>query len=186
MAKGAQGERDVSRDLSLWWTNHERDDCIWRSSGSGARWTTRAKSGVSTANSVGDFSALDPIAKPLFDLLVIENKIGYTKAIDVLGVIDTNKRNILEEWWIKVEKERVQAKRHYSWVIFKRTRKNRCIMTSQRFVNQISLELYATRSIPRSITFPTDQLMRIMDFNEFLAWCSPEAIKKLLSTKGEL
>jgi hypothetical protein len=180
MAKGSGAEREIAKDFSLWWTAGERDDTIWRTAGSGARWTTRAKAGKATSNSVGDLSYIDPIAKPLFDLVVIESKIGYDKSIDVLGVIDSNKKNVLEEWWVKVENERLQSNRTYSWVVFKRTRKNRCIMTSRRFLNQVSIEMYVNRPAPKSIVFPmAGMLMNIMDFNEFLVWCRPEHIKAL-------
>jgi hypothetical protein len=180
MAKGSQAEREIARDFSLWWSNGERDDIFWRSAGSGARWTSRAKVGKSTANSCGDICHLDPIGKPLLDLVTIENKIGYDKLIDVLGVIDSNKKNVLEDWWIKVEKERHQAKRTYSWVVFKRTRKNRCIMTSRRFLNQVSLAAPNNSLAPNSIIFPmVGTLMNIMDFNEFLVWCKPQYILKL-------
>lgn len=38
-AKGCQYERDVSKTLSLWLTDGEREDVLWRSAGSGNRST---------------------------------------------------------------------------------------------------------------------------------------------------
>lgn len=78
MSKGFSDEREVATDLSLWWTEYERDDVIWRTSGSGARATTRQKAGKTTAAGHGDLTFTDPIAKPLFDVLYIENKRGYS------------------------------------------------------------------------------------------------------------
>jgi hypothetical protein len=78
MSKGFSDEREVATDLSLWWTRYERDDVIWRTSGSGARATNRLKRGLASAAGHGDLTFTDPIAKPLFDVLFIENKRGYS------------------------------------------------------------------------------------------------------------
>jgi hypothetical protein len=76
--KGSGFERDISKQLSLWWSGGERDDLMWRTSQSGGRATQRAKQAVRTKYGYGDLTFTDPIAKPLFDLLVISAKRGYT------------------------------------------------------------------------------------------------------------
>lgn len=78
MAKGEGFEREISKDLSLWWSREERDDIFWRSSQSGGRAKSRAIAGLNTAYSYGDISFLDPIGKPLLERVVIEVKRGYT------------------------------------------------------------------------------------------------------------
>jgi hypothetical protein len=75
--KGSSFERAICKRLSLWWTNDKRDDIFWRTSGSGARATTRSKQGRSTKNQYGDVQAVDPIGQPLIDLCAIELKKGY-------------------------------------------------------------------------------------------------------------
>lgn len=75
--KGSSFERTICKQLSLWWTDGERDDIFWRTSGSGARATTRSKSGQGTKNQYGDVQATDPIGQPLIDLCTIEIKKGY-------------------------------------------------------------------------------------------------------------
>ena len=176
MAKGSNAERTVAVDLSLWWTNGERPDTIWRTAGSGARFTTRAKSGKSTANSAGDFGFIDPIAKPLFDLLLIENKCGYTDQIDPLASVDSSKLDILDTWLKKAYVECQQTKRHYPMLIFKRNRKARCVLIPVLLFNEIARRV--TSSSPRIVLFP--QKTVIMGFDEFLNWCTPEIIKDLL------
>jgi hypothetical protein len=176
MAKGSQGERDVSRDLSLWWTHHERDDCIWRTSGSGARFTTRAKVGLHTAGSAGDFTYIDVIAKPLFDLLLVENKVGYTDGIDPLASVDSTKLDILDTWLKKAYMECQQTHRHYPLLIFKRNRKSRCVMMPFGFFNAIAQ--YKTTNSPRIVLYP--QKTVIMGFDEFLNWCEPGIIQLIL------
>uniref|UniRef100_A0A6M3IVU9 Uncharacterized protein n=1 Tax=viral metagenome TaxID=1070528 RepID=A0A6M3IVU9_9ZZZZ len=81
MSKGADFEREILKTLSLWWTQDEndpREDIFYRTSGSGARSTARAKKGKATHNSSGDVGYLDAIGKPLIDYAFIEIKRGYT------------------------------------------------------------------------------------------------------------
>jgi len=80
MKKGSAFEREICKQLSLWWTGSERDDVFWRTSGSGARAKTRAKTGGQTFGQYGDVQATDPIGQPLLDLFSIEIKRGYSKA----------------------------------------------------------------------------------------------------------
>jgi len=75
-AKGSSFEREMSRLLSLWWTNGKRDDAIWRSASSGA--LTTVGRGRYLAHT-GDFAATDAEAAPLFDKVIIEAKRGYNR-----------------------------------------------------------------------------------------------------------
>lgn len=80
MAKGSNFERDICKLLSEWWTGDERDDVFWRTAGSGARATQRAKQNQNTFGQYGDVQATDPIGQPLIDLCTIELKRGYSKS----------------------------------------------------------------------------------------------------------
>jgi hypothetical protein len=152
---------------------------IWRTAGSGARFTTRAKSGKSTANSAGDFGFIDPTAKPLFDLLLIENKCGYTDQIDPLASVDSSKLDILDTWLKKAYLECQQTKRHYPILIFKRNRKSRCVLMPIMLFNSIGMRHPSNAKFPRIVLFP--QATIIMGFDEFLNWCTPEIIKDILN-----
>ena len=79
MAKGSEFEREFCKDLSLWWTDQERDDIFWRSSNSGGRATVRAKVGRTTAGQYGDVAAIDFDGLPLLELMTMELKRGYSK-----------------------------------------------------------------------------------------------------------
>ncbi|QDP54837.1 MAG: hypothetical protein Unbinned3891contig1000_35 [Prokaryotic dsDNA virus sp.] len=76
--KGSAFEREISKRLSLWWTEGVREDVFWRSAGSGSRATTRAKQGKTTHGSYGDIATLDPIGDPLLEMFTIELKRGNT------------------------------------------------------------------------------------------------------------
>ena len=104
--KGASFERDISRQLSLWWTHEKRDDVFWRSSMSGGRATVRAKKGQKTAYQNGDITATDPISSPLIENVVIELKRGYKKW-GVLDLLDSAKpeKSTLAGFLAQVEEE---------------------------------------------------------------------------------
>lgn len=92
MGKGDDFERDVSRMLSLWWTEGKRDDIFWRTSASGGRATARAEyAGRQTKYEHGDVTFTDPVGKPLLDLAVIEAKRGYTNTSRRIKAADMDK-----------------------------------------------------------------------------------------------
>lgn len=90
--KGSGFERELAKQLSLWWSHGDRDDLIWRTSQSGGRATQRAKRAVRTKYGYGDLTFTDPTAKPLFDLLVISAKRGYTNTSKPLLLSDVTKQ----------------------------------------------------------------------------------------------
>ena len=77
--KGGQFERDVCRQLSLWWSDGTNDDWFWRSSQSGGRATQRAKKGQTTINAAGDIAAQCGEAQVLLDYVTLELKRGYPR-----------------------------------------------------------------------------------------------------------
>lgn len=98
--KGSKFERVLCRELSLWWTRGERDDVFWRTSQSGGRSKTRMKTGRKTFGQYGDIQAVDPIGRPLLDLLTIEAKKGYNKetAFNALDRIPKSGSIRLSKW----------------------------------------------------------------------------------------
>ena len=89
--KGSGFERELSKQMSLWWSGGERDDLVWRTSQSGGRATQRAKQAIRTKYGYGDLTFTDPSIKPLFDLLVISAKRGYTNTSKPLSSSDSGK-----------------------------------------------------------------------------------------------
>jgi len=87
--KGSANERSKCKDWSLWWTEGQRDDIFWRTSGSGSRAKVRAKAGKTTAGSYGDIMAIDPIGEPLIEVCTIELKKGYSDELDLLSLFDS-------------------------------------------------------------------------------------------------
>lgn len=187
MGKGQQDERETAKELSLWFSHNQRSDLIWRTAGSGARATVRAKGKRKTAYQYGDLTFIDPVAKPLFDLFLWELKRGYSKEIDTLAFVDslTNKKEpILLRWWLKAEKERKLADRKYSILIFKRDRHEKCIMMSaELFVRLESLNGSYINPIVTICTINNPTLF-IISFDLFKQWCTPESIYLLCEFLG--
>ena len=88
--KGSGFEREMSRLLSLWWTDGKRDDAIWRSASSGA--LTTVGRGRYLAHT-GDFAATDAEAAPLFDKVIIEAKRGYNR-YSVQDLLDVPEKSL--------------------------------------------------------------------------------------------
>jgi len=121
--KGSNFERLICRQLSAWWSEGERDDIFWRTSGSGGMATTRYVKGKRTANQYGDVQAVDPVGQPLLDACVIELKNGYGKW-SFLDQFDYGKNmkgeSIVGGFIRQVETEREQARKAFGLIIAKR------------------------------------------------------------------
>lgn len=194
--KGPKFERDICKQLSLWWTNGKRDDVFWRTSGSGARATTRMKQKECTAFSAGDLGCIDPVGIPFIEQNLVEIKRGYTDTykavknkktgkwgvrktnpgIDLLACLDSpkNKKNLLIDWWKKAEKEMIDHNRHRIFIIFKRDRKETCIT-----MRNASLKiLVQNHTVPNKIFIKIGyQLLVLIKLEDFLKFCNPSVFK---------
>jgi len=191
MAKGGSFERTIAKELSLWFSNDERDDLFWRTAGSGARATTRMKKGVDTANSAGDIAYLHPTGKPFVDLCLVEIKRGYNKKktsqdsrLSVLLTLDIpmNRKNkpVLIKWWEKAEEERKVHGRKYSIIIFRRDRHNACICMDYGAFQEIEKRNKKPFTFPKCGNWIVLQerkaclIMLLLD--DFFDWCKPSAL----------
>ena len=182
MAKGGGFERTICKRLSLWWSGNKRDDVFWRATQSGGRATTRAKKGITTANSSGDICYLDIEGKLFIDKVILELKRGYNKKLKILDILDSNNKHFtLITWWNKIEHERVRQKRFNNWIIFRRDRKESCLVLTLRHLAEI--EQYNGLWPHSLITINHNNIsIVIIRFEEFLKWCDPETIKLLSDT----
>lgn len=123
-SKGGEFERDIAKRLSEWWA--DREDVFWRTAGSGARATVRGKAGKQTAGQSGDICATDPIGQPLIDLITIECKRGYPKAI-IHDAIDRVKTTVPGEFeqFIRAAIDTHITAGSYAWMLI--TRRNQKI-----------------------------------------------------------
>jgi hypothetical protein len=94
-AKGAQFERDVCKELSLWVSGHAREDLFWRSAMSGGRATVAGRKGKHLASQAGDISSVDPLGGNFISKFYVECK--FYKDLDFRGLI-TGKGKLVEFW----------------------------------------------------------------------------------------
>jgi len=129
--KGSAFERDICKQLSLWWSKGENDDIFWRTPGSGARATVRNKKNKESMG-FSDIQATDPIGQPLIDLCSIELKRGYSKTTfaDVIDKLDKSKEQLFESF-VKQATSDGNLSGCFSWtLITKRDRRKPLIFTT--------------------------------------------------------
>lgn len=95
--KGGSFEREVSKQLSLWITNGERDDVFWRTHGSGARHTVRFQKGKETAGQDGDIQSTHPLGEEFRNIFSIECK--FYKDLNLWSIITGAKDFSIYQYW---------------------------------------------------------------------------------------
>lgn len=179
-SKGNEFERKICKTLSLWFSDGEDDDIFWRTSGSGARASTRAKKGKKTKYDYGDVTFTNPKGQEFIDFFLIEVKIGYTET-NPLDFLDTPKKatNNLKNWWEKAEKERIFGQRNETLIIFKRDRKRICCMISEKMFF-IILDLFGKRKIEYIAVKLSDKTLVILDFYALFELLDSTALVKYI------
>ena len=197
MPKGGEWERDLSRALSLWWTEGDRNDLVWRTAGSGARATARSKTGQGTAGGAGDLMATHPDAAPLFQYWLIEAKRGYArtepnKSINVLYWLDRpvgTKVPKLYSWWVKAEAERAQHNRCETAIFFRRTGKRACVLMRMGAFAELGAFNGEYRGTVLDIRPGWEGAQKtplvIVDMEGFFAWCPPETIRLIVEQRAQ-
>lgn len=126
MAKGGSFEREICDRLSLWWCGDPDRRVFWRSSGSGATASVRAKKGKRTADHHGDVCCIDPCGAALTDLLTIECKRGHNR-VSLQDLLDcrpgqkggNGKGENLPDWIARAQTDH-EAAGSYSWLLIVR------------------------------------------------------------------
>lgn len=103
-SKGNRFEREISKRLSLWFSNGESDDLFWRTASSGGRFTQRFKKGKNTVNQAGDITNTCADSEEFSKYFLIECK-SYKdiKLWTLLTGIEV-KDSVLE-WWNLTKKK---------------------------------------------------------------------------------
>jgi hypothetical protein len=128
--KGSAFERDICKELSLWWSEGETDDVFWRTSGSGARATSRSRVGKSTFGQYGDIQATDPDGQPFLNWVTIELKRGYGKW-SILDCVDKREGAAVQEVEKFIEQAETQCREagtRWPVLIFRRDRRKPIIV----------------------------------------------------------
>lgn len=191
MSKGSNFEREIPKELSLWWTKGDRSDIFWRSDGSGGRATQRSKKGLSTALSYGDIGLLDPIGLPLVNTCVIELKRGY-RCWSFLDVIDKppmrknakkEPTQVYEDFLTQVLSDAERAGGLHPILITKRDKRKKCITIPQQLAMTIKYHNNHYIPAPSIIINHMEHSMICLDFYSFLEWCEPKFFIKFEGMK---
>lgn len=181
--KGSSFERMVCKELSLWWTGGVRDDVFWRTSGSGARATNRAKTGRETAGAYGDITNTDAVGAPLLSLFCFELKRGYGKWC-VLDMIDQRKKKecskpcLFVQFWRQARASSEQAKARYPILIFKRDQRQASIAFPMSLC--LLLSMYSGKFTGRLLNVCVDgEKVCISTLQDFLDYCDPEVLQRI-------
>jgi len=148
MAKGPQFERDMCKQLSLWWSDGARSDVFWRTSGSGARATVRAKKGKETFGQCGDVAAIHPDGVSFLEVFAIELKRGYNTSTP-MDLIDINRKGLLlwEVWLWKVISEMNTHHRQGWMIIHKRDSRQPVVWIDARSCSRLKLNTSRTEGV---------------------------------------
>lgn len=178
-AKGSSYERDIAKRLSLWWTRdlpEPRDDIFWRTSGSGARATSRSKIKKKTAYEYGDITFTDPIGKPFIDCFLIECKCGYSDEIDILDLFHREENSTLFYWWRKALGEAEDAGRKNCLLITARNRKPElCLINKSFFSDLLPYSGFFSKKLIEIKNTHYDFYIILLD--DFLSYFDAEAFK---------
>jgi len=181
--KGGNFEREISKYLSFWWSNGDRNDLMWHTHSSGGRATERAKSGLKTAYQYGDLCPTHPDAYPLFDLFLFELKRGYTKDIEILGFVDklnNRKPPVIWEWWNKAEREKNLAGRDFTLLIIKRDSHRKFIIFNEELLEEIEERTNLECYFPKFSTFAyNDQVFIVTLLSDFFDAIDKELIMEM-------
>jgi len=185
--KGSKNERDIAKQLSLWWSHGENPNIFWRTAGSGGR-ATKVKQPI--GHSYGDIGLIDPIGEPLLRMTTFEVKKGYSKTIDIMSLIDTkSQKNEFSKFWEQACKSAEQADKA-GWgkepmLITQRHHKLQLITIDWFFF----LELVDLCGHLNSDEMPTmsigfnDYKLQIMRLSDFFEWCSPDVFIRMYNEK---
>ncbi len=183
MPKGSNFEREICKQLSLWWTNNKRDDVFWRTSGSGARATVRSKSNKKTFGQCGDVQATDPIGQPLIDLCTIEIKRGYSKSTfaDLIEESTTaNAKPCMYAQFIKQAREDHNRAGSFSWMlIIKRDRRKPIIIIPSKLQRELPMKWNLRESCRIRIDKRKKRFLYVHQLEDFLKALRPSFLRKL-------
>jgi len=187
--KGSGFERQICRELSLWWTQdrgQQRDDIFWRNR---LRRTTKTPSAEAQ---LGDIKADDPIGSPLTEVFNIELKTGYStnksKNIpwDLLDGIDYTERKQRKEkyqpklivFWEQCLRD-AQISGRIPWLIFKRDYHVPVSVIKRETFNNLA-QWQGDLQLPYIVYKTDDYELCLSRLEKFLEWLNPQIIKQIL------
>lgn len=174
MGKGGDFEREVAKCLTCWLSGEEKPYKYWRMPGSGGLSTIHEEN----KNLTGDIVALTPDAEFLTDLFSIECKTGYPQTSFWQHFKHIKNFNV-EIFWQQCIKDANNAGK-YPMLIYRKLRQQPII----GITDYVSEKLYTKNLRHMILDFGINNEYRLpslclYNFQEFWAFVTPDAIKKL-------
>lgn len=133
--KGNSYEILVSRQLSKFLTEGNRDDLFWRSSNSGGRQTVRARKGIDTHNQAGDICNTHPDGEVFMEVFVLECK--HYKDVNLWCLFTETKGNTVMGWW-DVHLEKAKEVKKLPILIIRQNHKPDLFISSKRSATKLA------------------------------------------------
>ena len=186
--KGSPFEREISKEISFWWSDGERDDLVWRTASSGGRATTRFESqNLMTQYGFGDLCPTHGDIVPLFDLFLFEVKRGYNSKLDLMEEIDLPSNLVktpqIWEWWTTACRDASRAGRPESMIIGKRdNRLAYCIFSGEIFESVRFFHKNGYRD--HYLTICKNEMKLVLTlFTDWFTYMTPRDVKRILTPK---
>ena len=179
MAKGPAFEREVCRDLSLWFSGGKDDNWYWRTSNSGGRMTVRGRKGKSTRSHCGDICAIDPAGQALLDVITWEVKRGYSGAtpFDILDKPINGAEQEWEGWFSQARRSCKLAGTPYWMILARRDRRTAVVWMPQKLWADLQLSfMKGIAAMMLRIDGVTTCGMRLAEFFEHV---TPDKVQEL-------
>ena len=184
MAKGSSYERDISKLLSLWFTEGKSEVGFYRTAGSGGRATSRHRGNKEVnAEEFGDIKAETKECKPFTDTFVIELKTGYatktktkdgTKQVNwsLLDEIDSKQKETqFFKFWNQVTRDS-QLSKKLPLLIFRRNNKQSCIAMHYDIYKYLRSIVFDKNHVDKLLVFHSNEYKSIIicNLNSFLEY----------------
>lgn len=168
-AKGGAYERELCKTLSLWITKNERKDILWRSTASGAQFTSyRKKGSKSYTSQVSDIAAIDKLGAPFCSAFSVELK--HYKDLQA-GNLIFNVPGTLEKFWETHCKLSKSVNRD-PILIARQNRKPDLIMLSDKFLPlclaKLEEEVYIRKL--KAFILPLKRFLETYSYEELMAY----------------
>lgn len=189
MAKGQDYERQICKQLSLWWSadwDVPDDNLCWRTANSGGRATVRRKAGKQDHRHCNDVAAIDERMAPFFRVVTVEVKRGYNRST-VIDLIDRpakakSKQPQYGEWFAKLTVAVRQAGTPHWLLVHRRDRREALVFFSDELMDELDASGKVLRP-PRPIVMflAHDWIERVVGATlaDFLACYPPSAFERL-------
>ena len=161
--KGSSFERLISKKISLWYSNGEKDDLFYRTSNSGGRFTVRINKGKETSGQHGDVCSYSSESELFSKNILIECK--HYKDADLWSLFTESKGDNIFNWWKEAVKESVDSKTEPMLVVRQNNRPI-LLLTSTRLTKLISLSSNLT---PYMQILSMEMLPSVYKFEDFLS-----------------